>query len=54
VDALAFAVGVSLCGTIVCTVNIVQVLRALRTEFSFCGLDQSVGVKVSEIFLIVM
>ena len=53
-DALAFAAGVSLCSSLLCTVNTVHVLRALHRAFSFCVLDQSVGVQVSGIFFIVM
>jgi hypothetical protein len=54
VNALAFAAGVSVCSLFLCTVLIVQVLRALRTVFSFCVLDQSVGVQVSDLILVVM
>jgi len=54
VDDLTFAAGVSLGSSLLCIVYTVHMLRALHRALSFCVLDQSVGVQVSEIFLIVM
>ena len=54
VDDLAFAAGVSLCSSLLCTVDTVHMLRTLHRWFSFCVLDQSLGAQVSEIFLIVI